>query len=174
MLAWPRGVITDVHAVFFSPSACPPCCHWQNQKPFCVSEPEMQRRPRGQAWKERAGSGSCGVEGDVPWCVCVGWGDAAAGRTGLSPCCWVIVRTGDEGCAWHTPGYNYFTIFWQQDVHRLLLGDECAYVQGGVRLAPAGERGPSRGFLRERKLKVIHLLCWGEGPSLPFLLSGPL
>lgn len=65
----------------------------------------MQRRPRGQAWKERAGSGSCGVEGDVPWCVCVGWGDAAAGRTGLSPCCWVIVRTGDEGCAWHTPGY---------------------------------------------------------------------
>lgn len=92
MLAWPRGVITDVHAAFFGPSACPPCCRWQNQKPFCVSEPEMQRRPRGQAWRERAGSGSCGVEGHVPWCMCVGWGDAAAGRTGLSLCCWVIVR----------------------------------------------------------------------------------
>ena len=46
---------------------------------------------------------------------------------------------------------NYFRIFWQQDVHRLLLRDECTYVcvwGDGVRLALPGERGPrgDRGF----------------------------
>lgn len=64
---------------------------------------------------------------------------------------------------------NYFRLFWQQDVHRLLLRDECAYVcvwgGGGGALALPGERGPRRDRTPQREeAEVTNLLCWRRVP----------
>lgn len=57
---------------------------------------------------------------------------------------------------------NYFRLFWQQDVHRLLLRDECAYVcvWGGAGLALPGEKGPRGDRTPQREeAEVTNLLC---------------